>query len=110
MKPVPGGKGHFANKSLSLRNRPLALTSRSFVKTIALCHASPPPAFPNLGEIGLFQACRQGSPRVSKVQGPWTLARGTPGMGEMSYNQIDHIKVIFLHYIQNRAISQLKFP
>ena len=31
---------------------------------------------------------RQGSPRVSKgFQGP----RGTPGMGEMSYNQIDHI-------------------
>ena len=31
-------------------------------------------------------------------QGP----RGTPGMGEMSYNQIDHI--------QNQAISPLKFP
>ena len=31
---------------------------------------------------------RQGSPRVAKgCQGP----RGTPGMGEMSYNQIDHI-------------------
>ena len=35
-----------------------------------------------------FQACRQGSPRVAKgFQGP----RGTPGMGEMSYNKIDHI-------------------
>ena len=31
---------------------------------------------------------RQGSPMVAKgFQGP----RGTPGMGEMSYNQIDHI-------------------
>ena len=41
-----------------------------------------------LGEIGHFQACRQGSPMVAKgFQGP----RGTPGMGEMSYNQIDHI-------------------
>ena len=36
--------------------------------------------------------------------------RGTPGMGEMSYNQIDHIYVIFLHDIPNRAISPLKFP
>ena len=45
MKPVPGGKGHFANKSLRLRNRPLALTSRSLVKTIAPCHATPPPSF-----------------------------------------------------------------
>ena len=35
---------------------------------------------------------------------------GTPGMGEMSYNQIDHISVIFQHDIQNRAISPLKFP
>ena len=39
-------------------------------------------------------------------QGP----RGTQGMGEMSYNQIDHIQVIFLHDIQNRAISPLKSP
>ena len=31
---------------------------------------------------------RQGSPRAAKgFQGP----RGTPGMGEMSFNQIDHI-------------------
>ena len=30
------------------------------------------------------------------------------GMGEMGYNQIDHIQVIFLHDIQNRAISPLK--
>ena len=36
--------------------------------------------------------------------------RGTPGKVEMSYNQIDHIQVIFLHDIQNRAISPLKFP
>ena len=47
------------------------------------------------------------SPRVAKGrQGP----KGTPGMGDMSYNQIDHIQVIFLHDIQNRAISPLKFP
>ena len=46
-----------------------------------------------------------GSPMVANgFQGP----RGTPGMGEMSYNQIDHILVIFLHDIQNRAISPLK--
>ena len=49
----------------------------------------------------------QWSPMVAKgFQGP----RGTPGMGEMSYNQIDHIQVIFLHDIQNWAISPLKFP
>ena len=39
-------------------------------------------------------------------QGP----KGTPGMGDMSYNKIDHIQVIFLHDIQNRAIYPLKFP
>ena len=50
---------------------------------------------------------RQWSPRVAKgFQGP----RGTQGMGEMSYNQIGHIQVIFLHDIQNRAISPLKSP
>ena len=54
------------------------------------------------GQNDHFQACRQGSLRVTKgFQGP----RGTPGMGEMSYNQI-----IFLHDIQIRAISPLKFP
>ena len=43
---------------------------------------------PENGQSDHFQACRQGSPRVAKgFQGP----RGTPGMGEMSYNQIDHI-------------------
>ena len=50
--------------------------------------------FPFLGKLVIFKHVakgRQWSSRVSKVQGPWTLARGTPGMGEMSYNQIDHI-------------------
>ena len=62
---------------------------------------------PKNGQNDHFQACRQGSPMVAKgFQGP----RGTPGMGEMSYNQIDHILVIFLHDIQNRAISPLKSP
>ena len=45
---------------------------------------------------------RQRSPRVSKVQGG--------PQGWVSYNQIDHILVMFLHDIQNRAISPLKFP
>ena len=37
---------------------------------------------------GMVAKGRQGSPMVAKgFQGP----RGTPGMGEMSYNQIDHI-------------------
>ena len=44
-----------------------------------------------LGKLVIFKHFakgRQGSPRVAKGrQGP----RGTPGMGEMSYNQIDHI-------------------
>ena len=31
-------------------------------------------------------------------------------MGEMSYNQIDHILVIIRRDIQNRAIFPLKFP
>ena len=31
-------------------------------------------------------------------------------MGEMSYNQIDHIQVIFCHDIQNWSIFPLKFP
>ena len=38
------------------------------------------------------------------------LSWGTPGLVEMSYNQIDHIYVIFRHDIQNWAISPLKFP
>ena len=42
----------------------------------------------NFPQNGHFQACLRGSPRVAKgFQGP----RGTPGMGEMSYNQIDHV-------------------
>ena len=50
---------------------------------------------------------RQGSPSVAKgLQG----SRRTPGLVEMSLNQIDHIQVIFQHDIQNRAISPLKFP
>ena len=37
---------------------------------------------------GMVAKGRKGSPMVAKgFQGP----RGTPGMGEMSYNQIDHI-------------------
>ena len=57
-------------------------------KIQALSRLGWPPILADLGEIGHFQACRQGSPRAAKgFQGP----RGTPGMGEMSYNQIDHI-------------------
>ena len=56
--------------------------------------------------LAIFRHGRQGSPMVAKgFQGP----RGTPGMGEMSYNQIDHIQVIFRKDIQNRAIFLLKF-
>ena len=43
------------------------------------------PVYGHFGHFAHFQAW---SPRVAKgFQGP----RGTPGMGEMSYNQIDHI-------------------
>ena len=41
-----------------------------------------------MAKMTIFRHGRQGSPMVAKgFQGP----RGTPGMGEMSYNQIDHI-------------------
>ena len=52
------------------------------------------------GKLVIFKHVAKGR------QGP----KGTPGMGDMSYNKIDHIQVIFLHDIQNRAISPLKFP
>ena len=42
----------------------------------------------SISKMTIFRHGRQGSPRVAKgFQGP----RGTPGMGEMSYNQINHI-------------------
>ena len=43
---------------------------------------------PQNGQNGQNDHFQAWSPRVAKgFQGP----RGTPGMGEMSYNQIDHI-------------------
>ena len=57
-------------------------------------HCGPVPEVPPnpthhlFAQMTIFRHGRQGSPRVAKgFQGP----RGTPGMGEMSYNQIDHI-------------------
>ena len=76
---------------------PLTLTSQGYNK-IKECFTPPPNqphqktqadiAMPENGHFGHFDHFEAWSPRVAKgFQGP----RGTPGMGEMSYNQIDHI-------------------
>ena len=69
---------------------PIDLFRLMFVKTFTASldqnkHKSFWPFWPFSGMVAKG---RQGSPKVAKgFQGP----RGTPGMGEMSYNQIDHI-------------------